>query len=289
VAELPGHPPGRFAGLEHQRGEGVPRLVERADAQICSLHGRSPHALAKVRDIEWPTVPVREHPRALELVRLPLGQEGLLDDGQHVDVALRLYGLGRSLAETGDRASNSDRPPSPVDVVPLEADLLAGPKSGEEGDAEVPPIIVLVQTLGNERLDLDERKRIDLRLVLAQEVDAPRGIVLEPSLGHGPIKRLLQHSENDIHPTIGELLRSSGMLAPVTGPLYRHRRHAAARGGGDGRRASPGGGGHGERLGASARRAVAAHDSTGLGRQLDQHELRDVSGDASVSRRRRTS
>src|SRR6266568_4269888 len=149
---------------------------------------------------------------AWELVRGPLSQEGLLDDGQHIDVALRLYGLGRSLAETANGASNSDRPPSPIDVVPLEADLLAGPESGEEGDAEVTPIFIIVQTIGDERLDLHEGKRVDLWLVLAQEVDSPRGIVFEPSPSHGTIKRLLQDPENDVHPTIGELLRSPGML-----------------------------------------------------------------------------
>jgi hypothetical protein len=70
------------------------------DAQLRSPNARAPHALSEVRDIERPTVPVREHPRASELVRVPLGREGLLDDWQHIDVVLRLYGLGRSLAET---------------------------------------------------------------------------------------------------------------------------------------------------------------------------------------------
>jgi hypothetical protein len=172
--------------------------------------------------IERPTVPIREHPRALELFRGPLSLEGLLDDWQHLDVAFRLYGFGRSLAETADWTSHPDRPPSPVDVVPLEADLLAGPESGEEGDAEVTPILIVVQALGDERLDLAEGKRLDLRFVLAQEVNVPRRIVLEPSLGHGAIKRLPQDFDNDVYAPIRELLRSPRMLAPVS--CVRHGR-----------------------------------------------------------------
>lgn len=47
------------------------------------------------------------------------------------------YGLGRSLAETANGTPNANHPSLPVDVVPLKADLLAGPEPGEEGDAEV--------------------------------------------------------------------------------------------------------------------------------------------------------
>src|SRR5262249_57442017 len=182
---------------------------------------RSPHALAEVRDIKWPTVPIREHPRPPERFRGPLSEKGLLDNWQQVDIAFRLYGLGGTLAKTADGRAKPNRLASPVDVVPLKADLLARPESSEEGDAEVTPIFVVVQALGDERLDLGERKRVDLRLVLAQEVDVARGIFFKPALGHGTIKRLPQDLDNDVHAPIRQLLRNPRMSAPVSRVWHR--------------------------------------------------------------------
>ena len=65
VPELPGDPPERFTQLEHERREGVPRLVHRTGPQFCATERWAPHALTEVGDIEWPTVPVGPLPKRL--------------------------------------------------------------------------------------------------------------------------------------------------------------------------------------------------------------------------------
>jgi hypothetical protein len=66
----------------------VPRLVQRADAQLRSSEGWAPHALTEIRDIKRPAVAIGEHPRTMSFAHDALGAERLLDDGQHPNITL---------------------------------------------------------------------------------------------------------------------------------------------------------------------------------------------------------
>src|SRR5439155_19958860 len=183
VAELLRDPPDLLAALERECRKGVPGLVHRPVAKTRAPERGLPHPFADVADVQRPTGAARKDVAAPQLARGPLLAKRVLDHREHLDVALRGFGLGPPPPAAGtDGCQDSDErwARAPIDRLPLSRDLFAQPEARKERDGEVALFLGRPKTLLEERLDLVERERIDWRPVFSQLADGARGVPREP-------------------------------------------------------------------------------------------------------------
>src|SRR5206468_12258862 len=91
VAELLRDPPDLLAASVRERVTG---LVHRSVAKTRAPERGLPHALADVGNVQRPTGAARKDVAAPQLARGPLLAKRMLDHRDHLDVALRGFGLG---------------------------------------------------------------------------------------------------------------------------------------------------------------------------------------------------
>src|SRR5947208_12305098 len=132
VAELLRDPPDLLAALKRERRKGVPSLVHRPVAKTRAPERGLPHALADVADVQRPTGAARKDVAAPQLARGPLLAKRMLDHRDHLDVALRGFGLGPAppAARTdGSQDSDQRRARDPIHRLtrPRSVRLAGGP------------------------------------------------------------------------------------------------------------------------------------------------------------------
>src|SRR5213594_2593109 len=93
VAELLRDPPDLLAALKRERRKGVSGLVHRPVAKTRAPERGLPNALAEVGDVQRPTDAAREDVGTPQLARGLLLAKRMLDQRDHLDVALRSFGL----------------------------------------------------------------------------------------------------------------------------------------------------------------------------------------------------